>query len=279
MSTITSYAKLVTMSNILAIDVGGTKTLLASFDASGKVVEKFKFATPTDYAVFVQELITAVANLTTKKFEKCVIAMPGTIDRNAGIALEFGNLPWHDIPIVADLHQALGIPVRVENDAKLAALSEAHLLPTYRKVLYITVSTGIGGGLVINGKLDPNSIKAEYGRMLLEHDGKLQLWEAFASGKAIVAKFGKRADEIDDPATWYVVARNIALGLIDVIAATTPDVIVVGGGVGSHFDKFGEKLITELKIYEDHLLRVPPVFGAQRAEEAVIYGCYILAKQ
>lgn len=272
-------AKLVSMSNILAIDVGGTKTLLASFDANGKVVEKFKFATPTDYTIFVQELTMAVANLTTKKFENCVIAMPGTIDRNAGIALEFGNLPWHDIPIVADLHQALGIPVRVENDAKLAALSEAHLLPTYRKVLYITVSTGIGGGLVINGKLDPNSIKAEYGHMLLEHDGKLQRWEQFASGKAIVAKFGKRADEIDDPGTWYVVARNIALGLIDVIAATTPDVIVIGGGVGSHFDMFGQKLISELKIYEDHLLRVPPVFGAQRAEEAVIYGCYILANQ
>lgn len=253
--------------------------MLASFDSRGNVVEKFKFPTPTNYQEFVTELTKAVATLTTKKFEKCVIAMPGTINRKAGVAMEFGNLPWHDVPIVADLQQALTIPVYVENDAKLAALSEAHLLPTYRKVLYITVSTGIGGGLVINGKLDPNSVKAEYGRMLLEHDGKLQLWEEFASGKAIVAKFGKRADEIDDPATWYVIARNIALGLIDVIAATTPDAIVIGGGVGSHFDKFGDKLVTELKLYEDHLLHVPPVFGAQRAEEAVIYGCYILANQ
>lgn len=266
-------------SHILAVDVGGTKTLLASFDVRGNVVEKFKFPTPPDYPAFIQELSHAVANLTTKKFDKCVIAMPGKLDRKAGIALEFGNLPWHDIHIASDLHKALGIPIKIENDAKLAALSEAHLLPTYRKVLYITVSTGIGGGLIINGKIDPNSHDAEYGRMLLEHDGKLQLWEQFASGKAIVAKFGKRADEIEDPGTWYIVARNIALGLIDVIAATTPDVIVVGGGVGSHFDKFGQKLISELKIYEDILLHVPPVFGAQRAEEAVIYGCYILANQ
>lgn len=267
------------MSSILAIDVGGTKTLLASFDSRGNVVEKLKFPTPPDYHEFVHELTHTVASLTTKKFEKCIIAMPGSIDRKAGIALEFGNLPWHNVPIVDDLHAVLGIPVRVENDAKLAALSEAHLLPTYRKVLYITVSTGIGGGLVINGKLDPNNLGAEYGRMLLEHDGKLQLWEEFASGKAIVAKLGKRASDITDPADWYVVARNIALGLIDVIAATTPDAIVIGGGVGSHFDKFGQQLITELKIYEDHLLHVPPIFGAQRAEEAVIYGCYILANQ
>jgi predicted NBD/HSP70 family sugar kinase len=115
--------------------------------------------------------------------------------------------------------------------------------------------------------------------MLLEHDGKLMRWEEFASGKAIVAKFGKRASDITEPDDWYVIARNIALGLIDVIAATTPDAIVIGGGVGSHFAKFGDRLTEQLKIYEDSLLHVPPVFGAQRAEEAVIYGCYILANQ
>ena len=264
---------------MLAIDVGGTKTLLADFDAHGNVLQKIKFETPTDYNDWVQQTASTVASFTTKKFETCVIAMPGTIDRKAGIALAFGNLPWKDINIVADLHKALNIPVKVENDAKLAALSEAHLLPTYRKVLYITVSTGIGGGLVINGKLDRNSIDAEYGRMLLEHDGKLMLWEEFASGKAIYAKYGMKAADITDPQAWYSIARNIALGLIDVIAATTPDVIVIGGGVGSHFEKFDQQLVTELKIFEDHLLHVPPVFGAQRAEEAVIYGCYILAKQ
>ncbi|NBX97828.1 ROK family protein [bacterium] len=267
------------MSSILAIDVGGTKTLLASFSAKGEVVEKLKFPTPTDYSEFVSELTKAVASLATKKFEKCVIAMPGTIDRKAGIALEFGNLPWHDIPIVSDLQAILDIPVRVENDAKLAGLSEAHLLPNYRKVLYVTVSTGIGGGLVINGKLDPNSLEAEYGHMLLEHEGKLQRWEHFASGKAIVEKYGLRASDITDQGTWYAISRNIAIGLIDVIAATTPDVIVIGGGVGSNFGKFGEKLTAELKLYEDNLLHVPPVFGAKRAEEAVIYGCYILANQ
>ncbi len=272
-------ATLKSMSSILAIDVGGTKTLLATFTEAGVVTDEIKFPTPTDYAAFIQEIVQNVAKLSTKKLRECVIAMPGTLDRKHGIALEFGNLPWQNIPIKTDLERELGIKVTVENDAKLAGLSEAHLVPTYRKVLYITVSTGIGGALVINGKLDPNSLGAEYGRMLLEHNGKLMLWEEFASGKAIVAAFGKRASDISEPSEWYVIARNIAIGLIDVIAATTPDIIVIGGGVGSHFSKFGEKLISELKLYEDHLLHVPPVVGAQRAEEAVIYGCYILANQ
>ncbi len=267
------------MSNILAIDVGGTKTLLASFDAGGKVTEKVKFPTPSIYQDFISELTKAVAGLTTTKFEKCIIAMPARLDRRAGVAIAFGNLDWHDVPIVDDLEREFAIPVKVENDAKLAGLSEANLLPQYRKVLYLTVSTGIGGVMIINGKIDHNNQDAEYGHMLLEHEGSLQRWEHFASGKAIVAKFGKRADQIEDQSTWYVVARNIAIGLIDVIAATTPDAIVIGGGVGSHFAKFGDKLVEELKIYEDDLLHVPPVFGAQNAEEAVIYGCYILANQ
>ncbi|MEI7632165.1 MAG: ROK family protein [bacterium] len=267
------------MSNILTVDVGGTKTLIASFNNKGEVVEQFKFPTPVDYKEFITQLVESIQNLQSKKFEKCVIAMPGKMDRKKGVVLAFGNLGWHDVPIVSDLEHKLSIPVKIENDAKLAALSEAHLIPEYRKVLYITVSTGIGGGMIINGKIDPNNKDAEYGHMLLEHDGKLQRWEAFASGKAIVEKFGKRASEIEDQATWYIVARNIALGLIDVIAATTPDAIVIGGGVGSHFAKYGDKLIEELKLYEDDLLHVPPVFGAQNAEEAVIYGCYILANQ
>lgn len=267
------------MGNILAIDVGGTKTLLASFDDKGTVTEKFKFPTPQDYTEFIAELTSAVNGLTTKKFSTCVIAMPGKIDRKTGVTIALGNLPWHDIPIVADLERELAIPVVVENDAKLAGLSEAHLLPNYRKVLYVTVSTGIGGVMILNGKIDRNNQDAEYGHMLLEHEGKLQRWEHFASGKAIVEKYGLRASDITDPGTWYVISRNIAIGLIDVIAATTPDVIVIGGGVGSNFEKFGEKLTAELKLYEDNLLHVPPVFGAKRAEEAVIYGCYILGNQ
>ncbi len=264
---------------ILAIDVGGTKTLVDAVDEQGKVAEQLRFETPHEYPAFIAELSKTVGSLTHKKFERCVIAMPGRIDRHKGIGISFGNLPWKNVPIKSDLETVINIPVIIENDANLAGLSEAHLIPEYRKVVYLTVSTGIGGVLIVAGKIDPNTEDAEYGHMLLEHEGTLQRWEEFASGKAIFAKFGKRASDIDSSADWYIIARNIAIGLIDVIAATTPDAIVIGGGVGSHFDKFSDKLISELKLYEDDLLRVPPVFGAKRAEEAVIYGCYILAGQ
>jgi predicted NBD/HSP70 family sugar kinase len=264
---------------ILAIDVGGTKTLVASFTMDGKATEHIKFPTPKDYPAFIAELANTIANLTTKKFVRGVIAMPGKIDRQNGVAIAFGNLPWHDIPIVADIQKIINIPIMVENDANLAGLSEAHMLKQYRKVLYLTVSTGIGGVYIIDGKIDPDTQDAEYGHMLFEHEGILQRWEHFASGSAIMAKFGKRASDITDVGDWYKISHNIAIGLIDVIAAITPEVVVIGGGVGTHFDKFGDRLYEDLKIYQNDLITVPPLFGAQRAEDAVIYGCYLLAMQ
>lgn len=264
---------------ILAIDIGGTKTLIASFNGRGVVTEHIKFPTPHDYHEFILKLASSVESLTTKKFVHCVIAVPGKVDRSTGVAIAFGNLPWKNVPILQDL--ALHIPgkITIENDANLAGLSEADLLHQYRKVLYITVSTGIGGVLVVDRRIDPISQDAEYGQMLLEHDGRLTRWEKFASGSAIVAHFGKLASDITNEQDWHIIARNIAIGLIDVIAATTPDAIVVGGGVGTHFVKFGDKLKNELEIYQNDLIFIPPLYGAQRAEEAVIYGCYLLALQ
>ena len=175
---------------ILAIDVGGTKTLVASFTMDGISTQEIKFPTPKDYPTFIAELANTIANLTTKKFVRCVIAMPGKVDRTNGVIVAFGNLAWHNVPIVADVQKHISAPIHVENDANLAGLSEAHLLKDYKKVLYITVSTGIGGVMIVNGKIDPNTQDAEYGQMLLEHEGKLTRWEKFASGSAIVAHFG-----------------------------------------------------------------------------------------
>lgn len=264
----------------LTVDIGGTKTLLACFDETGTVQEQVKFPTPEDYELFLKSLASTVSELATKDFARACVAVPAKLDRDKGIALAFGNLTWKDIPVQADIEKIINCPVLIENDANLAGLSEAILVKNeFKKVLYVTISTGIGGGLIINGIIDPNFADSEVGQLLLEHQGKLQDWEDFASGKAIQKKFGKRVSDIDDDdKAWYSIARNIAIGLIDLIATLTPEVIILGGGVGAHLDKFQGKLIEELKIYENPLLTMPPIRQAQRSEEAVIYGCYELLK-
>lgn len=261
------------------IDIGGTKTLVAVFNSKGDITEQLKFPTPKDYDEFIKELAVTVEKLSTKDFKAFCVAAPGRIDKSSGLVLAFGNLPWVNAPILEDAQKIVKAPGLIENDSKLAAFSEALSLPEYRKVLYITISTGIGSGLITNGIIDADFDSNEVGLMLMEHNGQLKRWEEFASGKAIVEHFGKKASEITDQQDWYIIARNIAIGLNAVIAALTPDIIVFGGGVGSHLDKFYDRLIEELKIYESPMFSIPPIVGAKHPEEAVIYGCYELVRR
>lgn len=266
----------------LGVDVGGTKTLLVVFDVDGKIKESLKFETPEQYDEFISTLEANVANLATKDFRAACMAVPGRIDRKEGVARAFGNRPWVDVPIGQDAEKIFDCPLIIENDAKLAALSEArYIIKDFKKVLYITVSTGIGGGFIINGKIDPNFQDMEVGQLLLEHDGKLMDWEDFGSGRAFQKKFGTRVSETDpqNTAAWYYLARNIAIGLIDLIVTLTPEAIILGGGVGAHYDLFKDRLAEELEIYENPLVPIPPIFPAKHAEEAVINGCWDLLKE
>lgn len=263
-----------------AVDIGGTKTLVAVFDKHGKLTEKVKFLTPENYEDFKIELAKVVANMSTSDFSKVVVAAPGLINRKKGMVLAFGNLPWQNVHLEADCEKIFMAPVIIENDAKLAGLFEALLLKNkYRKILYVTISTGIGSGYIIDGHIDPDFDDAEVGHMLLEHQDRLVAWEDFASGKAIVSKFGKEVSEITDPLALYSIARNIAVGLITLVATLTPEAIVIGGGVGAHLDKFKDRLDEQLLNYESPMLKMPVILKAKRSEEAVIYGCYEFAKQ
>ena len=169
-----------------AVDIGGTKTLVAVFDAHGKIVEQVKFPTPKEYDNFKIELAKTVANLSTKEFLRAVVAVPGRVDRKRGIGISLGNLGWKNVDIQSDAEIVFHTPVLVENDAKLGGLSEALLVKNkYREVLYITISTGIGVGLIVDGKIDADLGDGGGRSMILEHKGKIIPWEEFSSGRAI----------------------------------------------------------------------------------------------
>lgn len=263
----------------LTIDIGGTKTLVARMDKSGKIEDSIKFKTPQDYNQFTKILAENVDKISTSKWQLVCVAAPGKVDREKGLGIAFGNLPWQNVPLRADIKKFAKCDVLIENDVKLAGLSEARLLrPKRRKVVYITISTGISDGVIINNVIDPDLQDSEAGHMLFERDGQLVTWESFASGKAIVKRFGKMASEISDPSVWKVVARDFAIGIIDIVANIQPDIVIIGGGVGSHFHKYEKPLLAELKKYENPMVPIPPIVAAKHPEEAVIYGCYELIK-
>lgn len=264
----------------VGVDVGGSKTLIAALTEDGEIVESRKFPTPENYKHFLLELQHALVHMEHKDFIAGAAGIPVTnFNRETGRAINFGNLPWHNILAQADLERIFGCPFAVNNDAKLASLSEAMLLKdTYHRVLYVTISTGIGYALTVNGTIDDNIGDGGGRSIMLEHKGKLQAWETYASGKAIVARYGKRAEDIHDETTWKAIVRDLTQGFLELIAIMQPEVIVVGGSVGNYFERFKPFLETALKQYETPLLPIPDLRKAQRPEEAVVFGCYDLAK-
>ena len=265
----------------LGIDIGGTKTLVATLSDDGQIVDRVKFATPDDYPTFLENLKQNLASLPDKDFDYCGIGMPGIIDRDKNASTwGGGNLSWNNSPIAKDVSEMAGCQVIVENDANMAGLSEAKLVKDhYRTALYITLSTGIGSGFVIDGRLDPNTLNAEVGHMIYPFDNGYLTWEKMASGGTIVEQYKQRADEITDPEIWKAICERIAIGLVNLSAALTPEVIILGGGVGAHLDRFKQYLDEPLARLAPNGVSVPPILQAQHAEEAVLYGCYELARQ
>lgn len=266
----------------LAVDIGGTKTLVASFSAEGELLQTDKFPTPKDYEEFILNLAETVTKMTTENVIAMGVAVPGLLNREKGIVYALGNLPWSNKPIRDDISSKLGnIPVIIENDAKLAGLSEAILLQdTYRDVLFATVSTGIGAAFIQEGKLVRALQDMEMGKMPLMHEGVLEHWEDFAGGRGVVEHFKKRASEITDPKDWELIGTNIAYGLAAGCSILQPEAIVLGGGVGQFADKFSGVI---LEYFDQHLhsvVRKPKaILAAQRAGEAGVYGCYEIVNQ
>jgi predicted NBD/HSP70 family sugar kinase len=265
----------------LGIDVGATKTLLAVFEPTGEMVCEEKIKTNPDYEQFKLDIAGCLKEMSEFKFSYACCAVPGWIDFKYGIAVSFGNLPWQNIHIKKDLEELLpGTQILIHNDAKLAGLSEALIFhDKYRKVLYLTISTGIGGGIIIDDVIDPNFANFEPGQMQFEYQGKSQKWENFASGKALHDRTGQLASELEDLAAWKEFAGLIAIGLEELLATVQPEVVVFGGGAGGHFERFKSYLEADLKAIKNPLVPVPPLIKAQRPEEAVIYGCYDYIKQ
>lgn len=265
----------------LAVDVGGTKTFVTAVSDDGQIKEQFRFATDKDYQQFLAELSKSVDNLATRDFKAACIALPARLDREKGKLLNLHNLPWINEYVKHDCEKIFNCPTLIENDANLAGLSEAMLHKEAETVLYITVSTGIGTGVVRRQRLDPTLLDAEGGQMQIPYHGKLANWESFASGRAFYARYHKFGSDIpaSNVAIWKSFAKNLAVGVFELVTVIQPDLIIIGGSMGTHFNKYASHLKAELKKYELPIIKIPKIVEAERPEEAVIYGCYDLARQ
>ena len=205
----------------LGVDVGGTKTLVAVFDKTGTILESVKIPTSQRYVTFLKELEEILAGFEHKDFLAAGVAIPASrMNRDEGIGVSFSNLKWRNVPIQTDVEKLANCPVVVENDAKMASLSEALLRENYRKVLYVTISTGIGYGMTVDGQIASQNSDGGGAGMSAEYRGKGGTWESFASGRAISERYGKRVADITEERTWRRIAHDLARGFEELMAIT-----------------------------------------------------------
>lgn len=263
---------------LVTVDTGGTKTLVASFSEDGVLGQVIKFPTPKTTTEYVKVLTeTLLEEYGGQTVDAVVIAIPGII--KDGVAVWCNNLHWTNFDAATAFKGVLGdAPVFIENDANLAGLAEARSLKTIpRFALYVTISTGVGTGIIVNGRIDPVLRHGQGGLSFLEYDGSMNQWEKFASGQAIYKMYHKFGRDIHSKRVWRQIADRLSRGFLALNPILQPDIVIIGGSVGVYFDQFIEPLTDILKKKMPPHIPLPKFVQARHPEQAVIYGCYYYA--
>ncbi|MFI5625909.1 ROK family glucokinase [Nocardioides sp. NPDC051685] len=180
------------------VDVGGTKILGGVVDHDGNIIEDHRVESPAKSPEAIEAaIVEVVQELKTKHPIECVgIGAAGYIDKNRSTVLFAPNIAWRDVPLKERLEKVLELPVVIENDANAAAWGEFEYGAGAEvdNMMLVTVGTGVGGGLVLEGDLYRGAfgVGAEIGHMRVVPNGHLcgcgnrGCWEQYASGSALV---------------------------------------------------------------------------------------------
>jgi glucokinase len=315
---------------VIAIDLGGTNIRAALCDDSGAILKRFKQLThPELGAPAVIDRIAEAARAVlpdtgdpstrSEQIAGVGVASPGPIDPYSGTVLYAANLYWHDVALRDELQRRLGLPVTVGNDANLAALGEQKYGAGrgVRDLVYITLSTGIGCGVILNDQLvlGHRGLATEIGHMVIDYNappgdsGVPGCFEHYAAGPGIarlaqakarehagtkmielaggdVSKITSKevgeAAQAGDALALDVVhetARIIGLGMVNALHLFDPAMIIVGGSVSL----MGEMLLEPVReTIERHAMppyRGRPLAPAQLGDDCGLLGAAALAWQ
>ena len=307
------------------IDFGGMSVKVGLFDDRANLLTKLSAATSKEdgYAATVEKTVQAVRDACAKagvpaaQLAAVGMGTPGVIDGENGIVVRWTNYGWEDKPFAADLEKGLGVPVRVTNDANAAALGEAKFGAgkKYKSSILLTLGTGIGSGIVLDGKLFEGTCGggAEAGHMVIESGGvpcpcgRRGCFEQYASATALIRDTKRAMFENKTSALWriagmpenvdgrtaFLAAREgdaaarkivdtfvqyLADGIANLVALFRPEAILLGGGISGE----GEALLAPLRrrvgerLYVD-AARIPlALVRAALGNDAGIWGAYAL---
>lgn len=313
---------------MIGIDLGGTAVKIGIVDESYELIAQTSIPTKAEraYQQVIADMGQAAAALLEEngyRMEDCLGAgagCPGTVDSKKGIILYSNNIRWDNVPAAAELQRYLPVPVYLDNDANCAALGEVvkGAAKGYKNVIFLTLGTGVGGGIVIEGKIfeggNPGGAELGHIRNGFENRrctcGRFDCLETYASATALIedtkklmvqypksviwemcgheaeqinAKIPFDAAQAGDPCGRMLVENFISHlgdGITDLANIFRPDRIVIGGGVCAQGKNLTEPLNQYLKknCFAASVAPVPLVVTAQNGNLAGIIGAASLVK-
>ena len=293
----------------IAVDLGGTQFRVAAVTRQPLILHRVAEPTRADAApdVVIADIARAVSDVCARVSRSPVIglgvAAPGPLDHVSGVVFQAPNLPtWRDVPLADELRRRTGLPVLLGNDANLAALAEARCGAGRgaEHLVYLTLSTGVGSGFVVDGHLllGKDGAAAEAGHMSLSLDGPLcgcgnrGCLEAYASGTGLVnraleaiasgrasnlARHGAALDARDIEAAAErgdalaaelieEAGAALGLGVRNLLHLFNPEIVVIGGGVSRIGAPLWDPMLRvvdsdALSVYRQNLRIVPAALG------------------
>lgn len=255
----------------IVFDIGGTMTRVGKI-ADGELSQVERFRTPADSDEGLAAIIT-----TTEHFAKDfpIGAACGGISGvvKDGVALRVPHLPlWSGTAVAERLRLAFDAPVTLFNDAELVALGEYYFGAGKgeKNMLYVTVSTGVGGAHVVNGRIEKGKYNLELGHQNV--DGA-EL-EELVSGSAIEKKYGIHPKELSDKNTLNELADTLATGLYDSVLHLSPEAIILGGAMitGKNPIPLARVEKTLVQLVEKYYPEAPRIKKAMLGDDGGLYG-------
>ena len=259
----------------LGVSITPTCTTIATSDLAGRVIDQEEFL--TDANTTLKQVIDVVRNFTERykgSIEGVGVSLPGLVDPSTGTALYIPYFLWRDLPISEMISNAVGLPVVIDNDAYAIALAELWFgrpeVLNARDFILVLVAEGVGTGIIFDGQVyrGQRGAAGEFGHMVIGSGapvpcscGSDDCWEAFSSERAAIARYLESsgaspkttfievvdralAGEAHAKAALVETARQLGVGISNLIIGFSPEAVVVGGEIARAWDLI-ESALTE----------------------------------
>lgn len=290
--------------SIIAVDLGGTLIRVARLDQSLNILDRREIPTYADQGS--QRVIARMIDLIREMLPRngltgIGVSSPGPLNPVTGVIVSPPNLHgWRDVPLAQILGEAFGVPVYVGKDANVAVLAEAArgAARGYKHVVYVTLSTGIGGGVLVDGRLllGMDGFASELGHMVIIADGRVSSIEKEAAGPALAQQARDRLTRgepsslrdaaqgdfarIDSKMIGMAAAQGdalaldivrragwiIGLGMVNILHVFNPEVVVIGGGLSN----MGDLLFVPMREAMTQYVIEPAYVSRCRIERAAL---------